>query len=331
MAYDVFISYSRKDSAQANSLCKALDEAGISYWIDRNNIQGSASFAKEISQCIRHCKVVLFIASANSASSIWTTKEVVYALEYEKTIVPYRIDHYDFRLNRELEFIFTNIQWVESEKEALIALKNLGLTSGDTVTNRESLDVITTPATNPISHWWGELKYAMSQKSGLLNFVQISAIIVALLLVGIVVINAFYHNYYSTYTVCGALAFAGIAGALSVFRLLKNYKGAMLWTTISFVCANLITDFTKCALRYPHKVFDYSCYVFGFTRIGILWVSAIALAILTLSMFLTRNGKFGVEVLQKSSTPFHKDWSLLAIVVSLIVAIAFATTNAIYW
>ena len=56
MKYDVFISYSREDKAVADSLCHALDKAGISYWIDRN-IHGSANFLSEITQYIRRCKV----------------------------------------------------------------------------------------------------------------------------------------------------------------------------------------------------------------------------------------------------------------------------------
>lgn len=69
MNHDVFISYSRLDIKHANQLCRALDEAGINYWIDQD-IYGSANFVSEITKHIRNCKVVVFIASRNSASSI---------------------------------------------------------------------------------------------------------------------------------------------------------------------------------------------------------------------------------------------------------------------
>ena len=37
--YDVFISYSRKDSAIADEICKAFDQVGITYFIDREEIK----------------------------------------------------------------------------------------------------------------------------------------------------------------------------------------------------------------------------------------------------------------------------------------------------
>lgn len=125
MAYDVFISYSRKDKEKAESLCAALEEARISYWIDRN-IHGSANFLSEITAYIKGCKVVVFVASANSANSEWTQKEILYALKHKKEIVPYRIGTFRFEDNDELDFVFTNVQWVESELAVVESLKKLG-------------------------------------------------------------------------------------------------------------------------------------------------------------------------------------------------------------
>ena len=124
MKYDVFISYSRKDMAAADALCQVLDGAGVSYWIDRN-IHGSANFLSEITHNIRHCKVVVFIASPNSAVSPWTQKEILFALKHKKEIVPYRIGNFRFEDNDELDFIFTNIQWIESPSAVVTALEAL--------------------------------------------------------------------------------------------------------------------------------------------------------------------------------------------------------------
>ena len=38
MNYDVFISYSRKDTIIADRICEAFDKVGISYFIDRKCI-----------------------------------------------------------------------------------------------------------------------------------------------------------------------------------------------------------------------------------------------------------------------------------------------------
>ena len=129
--YDVFISYSRKDMAVANRLCDALDKLGVSYWIDRN-IHGSANFLSEITRYIRNCRVVVFIASPNSAQSEWTQKEILFALKHKKEIIPYRIGNFHFEDNDELDFVFTNVQWIESEAAVVSALKELGCIFGST-------------------------------------------------------------------------------------------------------------------------------------------------------------------------------------------------------
>ncbi len=124
MKCDVFISYSRADVVQAESLCKALELAGVDYWIDRN-IHGSANFLTEITRYISSCKVVLFIASSNSAKSEWTQREILFALKHHKEILPYRIENFSFADNPELDFIFTTIQWIESEREVIASLDKL--------------------------------------------------------------------------------------------------------------------------------------------------------------------------------------------------------------
>ncbi len=126
MKYDVFISYSRQDQVAADHLCKALDKAGVSYWIDRQ-IHGSANFLSEITRYIKQCRAMIFIASAHSAVSEFTQKEILFALKHHKTIIPYRIGKFRFENNDELDFVFTNVQWKEREEDVIASLDKLGL------------------------------------------------------------------------------------------------------------------------------------------------------------------------------------------------------------
>ena len=48
MKHDVFISYSRRDIEFILRLEKALDEAGITYWSDRKDIEFGMPFADTI-------------------------------------------------------------------------------------------------------------------------------------------------------------------------------------------------------------------------------------------------------------------------------------------
>ena len=143
--YDVFISYSRKDMAVANRLCEALDKLGVSYCIDRN-LHGAANFLSEITRYIRNCKVVVFIASPNSAQSEWAQKEILFALKHKKEIIPYRIGNFRFEDNDELDFVFTNVQWIESESDVASALKELGCAFGTT----PAPTPVPTPAPTPV-------------------------------------------------------------------------------------------------------------------------------------------------------------------------------------
>ena len=100
--YNVFISYSTKDyydifgnpnphSAIADILT-ALEDAGITYWIDKQGLSGGVVFPQEIAKQIYNCKVFLFVSSANSNQSTWTMNEIATANNYGKTILPLRID-----------------------------------------------------------------------------------------------------------------------------------------------------------------------------------------------------------------------------------------------
>lgn len=124
MQFDVFISYSRNDIDEANKLCDEFDRLGIRYWIDRN-IHGSANFLSEITQKIRQCKVVIFIASYSSANSEWTQREILFALKHNKNIIPYRIGEFSFETNDELDFLFTNVQWLENRQQVVLDVYNL--------------------------------------------------------------------------------------------------------------------------------------------------------------------------------------------------------------
>lgn len=141
MEYDVFISYSRKDKVSAEQLCAELDKAGISYWIDRE-IHSSANFLTEISQRIIACKVVIFIASDSSAKSIWTQKEILFAIKHDKTIIPYRINKFSFDSNNELDFVFTNVQWVDDITEVVADVNSLCY-NAEKATNRINIPVTT--------------------------------------------------------------------------------------------------------------------------------------------------------------------------------------------
>ena len=108
MTYDVFISYSRKDTAVADRICAAFDRAGISYFIDRQGIAGGMEFPKILAPAIKESEVFLLLASENAYQSPFTTREILYAFNKKRgeKMLPYIID--GSVLPDDVEFVFSS-------------------------------------------------------------------------------------------------------------------------------------------------------------------------------------------------------------------------------
>ena len=80
--------------AVADKVAEAFDAAGISYFIDRQEMGGGLDSSKVIATAIKESTVFLFLASKNSYESKYTRNEVVYAFNKKENpqIIPYIID-----------------------------------------------------------------------------------------------------------------------------------------------------------------------------------------------------------------------------------------------
>ena len=111
MAHEVFIRYSRKDMAVADHICKAFDDAGITYFIDRQGISGGFEFPEVLASAIIECKVVLYLASKNSYASKFTNSELTFAFneKSKNSVLPYIID--GSSMPPALRFVFAGVNW----------------------------------------------------------------------------------------------------------------------------------------------------------------------------------------------------------------------------
>lgn len=111
MKYDVFISYSRKDTDIANRICNVLNRYDITYFIDRQSIQGGAEFPSVLADAIIESRLILFLASENSYQSKFTNKEITFAFNEKPSgsIIPYIID--GSHLPRNLRLVFADVNW----------------------------------------------------------------------------------------------------------------------------------------------------------------------------------------------------------------------------
>ncbi len=85
---DVFISYSRKDKVFARRLFEALVATGRDAWADWEGIPYSTDWWREICRGIEESNVFVFIISPDSLSSGICNKEIAYARENHKRIIP---------------------------------------------------------------------------------------------------------------------------------------------------------------------------------------------------------------------------------------------------
>lgn len=94
MDYDIFISYSRKDTEIVNAIEMELTSRGVSCFVDKSGINLGDDFAEIISKAIFECKIMLFVWSENSNQSENTANEIALAIDFGKTIIPFKIGQF---------------------------------------------------------------------------------------------------------------------------------------------------------------------------------------------------------------------------------------------
>jgi len=103
---EVFISYSRDDSNDAEWVCKVLRAAGISYWRDVDGTYSGQNYKGVIARAIRAAHTVMFLSSKNSNASENVVGEIGAALHYRKCIVPVKLDAAEYHDNLLMDMLY---------------------------------------------------------------------------------------------------------------------------------------------------------------------------------------------------------------------------------
>ena len=127
---DVFISYSRKDSAHALALAERLRSEGMSVWIDQHGLEAAAQWSKEIVEAVESCSAFLLLLSKDSLLSKNVVRELSIASESERKIIPIEIEH--IQLPSEFKYQLAGIQRAAlSDFEGILrSLNKFGISSG---------------------------------------------------------------------------------------------------------------------------------------------------------------------------------------------------------
>lgn len=113
-SFDVFVSYSRKDSSIAEFLCQTLDSINVSYWIDRNGVFSGDNYKERIVDAILSCRIFLFISSKNSNVSKHTAREVGIAFQSDIPVLPVKIDDANYAKSIYYDLVF--IDWIDMKE-----------------------------------------------------------------------------------------------------------------------------------------------------------------------------------------------------------------------
>lgn len=105
---DVFISYKSEDFDDANWVKSVLENNGISCWMAPSCIPGGSSYAVEIPNAIRNCKVLVLILSERCQTSKWVPREIDQAINEGKTIMPFMLEN--CALKDDFNFYLSNVQ-----------------------------------------------------------------------------------------------------------------------------------------------------------------------------------------------------------------------------
>ncbi len=121
--HDVFISYKAEELDEATWVKSVLESNGISCWMAPSSLPGGSSYAAEIPQAIRNCKVFVLLLSAKAQASKWVSREVDLAINAEKTILPFMLEN--CALKDEFNFYLTNVQRYTAYENKVIAAEKM--------------------------------------------------------------------------------------------------------------------------------------------------------------------------------------------------------------
>jgi TolB-like protein/Flp pilus assembly protein TadD len=109
---DVFISYASHDRAVADSVCTALESAGIVCWIAPRDVVPGESFAGAIVHAIDATKVTVLVLSEHAVTSQHVLREIERASSKRHPVIAFRIDLAP--MPADLEYFLNTSQWLDA-------------------------------------------------------------------------------------------------------------------------------------------------------------------------------------------------------------------------
>lgn len=110
--YDVFISYSSKDTKVINALCHYLEERNLRCFVAYRDVPYGQDWGPYIIKGIKDAKVLVYVHTKSSNKSKETTREINLACKYECEIIPFKIDSIEYIEAK--EYRLTDVNWLDA-------------------------------------------------------------------------------------------------------------------------------------------------------------------------------------------------------------------------
>lgn len=126
-AYDVFISHSSKNADIGSLMKQYLGTRGIRCWKAPDDIQPSEPWPTAIMRGLRECQIVVLIWTKESMASDQVLKEITFADQKTKAIIPFRAE--EVFPDGGLEYFLVAKQWLDAHPNLEAALETLADTA----------------------------------------------------------------------------------------------------------------------------------------------------------------------------------------------------------
>ena len=238
--YDVFISYSRKDLDEVSTFVEMLKTRipTLEVWMDLEGITAADEFDEKIISAIDASSYVIFAVSPNSnsigeGSSKWTKKELVYAKNTGKKVIPVLLNGAE--LNNWFLFEFGRVDCIDSTSKHQIEklLKNIAKWSNKEFIkpNKEGNPKPLTLDEQQIFQEAQAFKHQIEKNKQLAGLVlRVAGVAILLLIIPIVVgVNRYlaYKNTYWSYTILND-SIAPYTAEISWFSFKEDYNSSRI-------------------------------------------------------------------------------------------------------
>jgi hypothetical protein len=88
----VFVSHSSANKRRAGRLVSAFEAAGLSVWLDADDIRFGVLLGRQLQEAIRRSRAFVLLWSEKARSSAWVTVEWLSAIQLDRFIVPCPLD-----------------------------------------------------------------------------------------------------------------------------------------------------------------------------------------------------------------------------------------------